>query len=1379
MRKITLLSFFAFFSSLAYGQTPCSPISPLDCSEIAVSLPANLDFNSSSANSISDSNGLGTGFTAVMEHSEARRQGDLPISDPNLNGYEPSLLTLSGGQLQILSQGGIAYLDPPDSNNNNNQVNTLGVGFDALQETIVIETKLLNIVTGGNSAQAGIWFGFNEDNFVKLNVNGSNIELRVEIEGASVNGLPGQIQQNLGVSGQDVTLEMIINPSTLTVEAYHTIGAGVRTLLGNLPIPNSYFTGRDINPVGGQDNVSFAGIYATHRAGTQFTASFDAFSVETPLAPLFEAHVNFQNDPASTVPPTGYEADYGLAFGASSLNVAGDSYAYGWKEFSNGTPIDVTGNGGAGRNRIESSYAGALLQEKLEGTLVHFQGDNIGSWSGQNRGTELMWELQVPNGTYDVTVGIGDRSASTDSRHSATIEGFTIVPAFVPSPGQVKTETMTVRVSDGFLTMNGLGGFNSKITHIDVVESTGVPVNGNLVFSPAAVSPTLVVGTTGTFSSDLSGTGAGAIALTIDDNVDETGFNDWMNLPPAGLGSVQFNMDATDLAVGDTRNSSIIATAKGFTPAILAADLTVTAPASTETQIVTFVLAEQSEEATIGASSIDIEVANGTDLTVLAPTITTSPDASIDPDSEVAQDFTNPVVYTVTAEDGTTTQDWTVTVTEASLANQAPVVENQTFDISEDATIGTSIGTVVATDSDTTDLTYTITAGNDGAEFEIGASTGEIITSKALDFEAIAQYTLTVEVSDGELTDTADIIIDVTDVLETLPFEAHVNFQNSAVTPPSGYLADYGKAYGTTSVSLGADTYDFGWKRLSDGTPIDLSNEAANNSNGAGRNRIGTAYDAATDQEKLEGTLIHFQGDNVITNTGGQPAWQGQPRGIESMWELEMPNGIYEVTLGLGDKDGSNLDSRHSATVEGYTIIPAFVPNPGQTVVETMVVAVSDGFLTINGLGGFNSKITHIDVIESTDTPVDGLLSFDPAAVSETLVTGEQGILSSSLSGAGATAIGLVIDDNINTSDKNITDANDWLTLPATVTLGTVDFSIDASDLLEGDTRNNTIIATAKGFRPASLTADVSVTAVPVEAPVLVISEIMQNPAAVGDTEGEWFELYNPGTEDVDIEGWSIADNDSDAHTITNGGPLLVPAEGYLVLANNADVLTNGGKIVGYQYDGFTLANSEDEIVFVDAADNEIDRVEYDNTNFPDKEGESMALNGLTDDNNVGGNWSASDAAFGTGDFGTPGISNAGKANESPVITSVAAAEVEENQTAVLDIETTDDVDAEGAGITFAFSGGLDDALFSIDAVTGVVSFLNAPDFESPADDGGDNIYDLQITATDSGGLIAAQNIAVTVTDVDETVAFEAHINFQNNPASTPPPVGYLADYGK
>lgn len=60
--------------------------------------------------------------------------------------------------------------------------------------------------------------------------------------------------------------------------------------------------------------------------------------------------------------------------------------------------------------------------------------------------------------------------------------------------------------------------------------------------------------------------------------------------------------------------------------------------------------------------NVSLYVPFGTDITSLVPTITISSDASIIPNTNVAQNFTNPITYTVTAENGSI-QNYIVTVT--------------------------------------------------------------------------------------------------------------------------------------------------------------------------------------------------------------------------------------------------------------------------------------------------------------------------------------------------------------------------------------------------------------------------------------------------------------------------------------------------------------------------------------------------------------------------------------------------------------------------------------------------------------------------------------------------------------------------------------------
>ncbi len=105
--------------------------------------------------------------------------------------------------------------------------------------------------------------------------------------------------------------------------------------------------------------------------------------------------------------------------------------------------------------------------------------------------------------------------------------------------------------------------------------------------------------------------------------------------------------------------------------------------------------------------------------------------------------------------------------------------------------------------------------------------------------------------------------------------------------------------------------------------------------------------------------------------------------------------------------------------------------------------------------------------------------------------------------------------------------------------------------------------------------------------------------------------------------------------------------------------------------------------------------------------------------------------------------------NEAPSITSGAAFNLAENTTAVTTVAATDP-DA-GATLTFAISGGADTARFSINASTGALTFLAAPDFETPTDAGTNNVYEVQVSVSDGVNPAVTQDITVTVTNVDET----------------------------
>ncbi len=125
---------------------------------------------------------------------------------------------------------------------------------------------------------------------------------------------------------------------------------------------------------------------------------------------------------------------------------------------------------------------------------------------------------------------------------------------------------------------------------------------------------------------------------------------------------------------------------------------------------------------------------------------------------------------------------------------------------------------------------------------------------------------------------------------------------------------------------------------------------------------------------------------------------------------------------------------------------------------------------------------------------------------------------------------------------------------------------------------------------------------------------------------------------------------------------------------------------------------------------------------------------------------------------------------DTVVITVMAAAantaNAVENQTSVLTVSATD---PESDTITFSISGGADQAKFSIDANSGVLSFQSAPDFETPTDTNTDNDYIVEVTATDdgTGNLTDTQSITVTVTDAGEHYILNAVYDDQRTTAVT------------
>ena len=165
---------------------------------------------------------------------------------------------------------------------------------------------------------------------------------------------------------------------------------------------------------------------------------------------------------------------------------------------------------------------------------------------------------------------------------------------------------------------------------------------------------------------------------------------------------------------------------------------------------------------------------------------------------------------TVKADDnngGTATIDVTITVADV---NEPPEfsVETASRTIAENTTTGVAIGApVTATDPDTGDTPAYTLGGTDATFFDIDASTGQLQTQAALDYETKSGYTVTVTASDGTLTATVDVTVTVTNIDEAGTVALSTN-QPSARAEITAALTDPDK--GVTGAV-------WQWERSSDG----------------------------------------------------------------------------------------------------------------------------------------------------------------------------------------------------------------------------------------------------------------------------------------------------------------------------------------------------------------------------------------------------------------------------------------------------------------------------------------------------------------------------------------------------------------------------------
>jgi glucose/arabinose dehydrogenase len=155
--------------------------------------------------------------------------------------------------------------------------------------------------------------------------------------------------------------------------------------------------------------------------------------------------VNFQNDEAT--PVTRYLPDIGLEYGDR-----GGGLFYGWSE-----------------DHMGVAHEWSLNPDQRLDTVIHFHAGAI-------------WEFGLPNGDYEVTVSIGDPSAT--STHALNVEGVVYWSGISLAANVFDVETKIVSVVDGRLTLDP-GAAGDEATRINYVHIIGVAPGGSANSAPS------------------------------------------------------------------------------------------------------------------------------------------------------------------------------------------------------------------------------------------------------------------------------------------------------------------------------------------------------------------------------------------------------------------------------------------------------------------------------------------------------------------------------------------------------------------------------------------------------------------------------------------------------------------------------------------------------------------------------------------------------------------------------------------------------------------------------------------------------------------------------------------------------------------------------
>ena len=659
-------------------------------------------------------------------------------------------------------------------------------------------------------------------------------------------------------------------------------------------------------------------------------------------------------------------------------------------------------------------------------------------------------------------------------------------------------------------------------------------------------------------------------------------------------------------------------------------------------------------------------------------------------------------------DSGGLTYDETFTIALTNVNETPTNLALSSHTVVEHATNGTTVGTVTPSDPDAGETFTFQLADSAGGRFAIDSTTGQIIDPGGCLFhkKAIPSHDVTVRVTDnGGLTYDKTFTIDLTDINETpidLVLSSDTVVEHAANGTVVGTVTGSDPDNGDTAAYSLTDDAGGRFAINSSTGQITVANGALLNYEGAASHDVtvrvtdsgGLMYDETftitlTDVNDAPTALI------LSANTVAENAANGTTVGIISTAD---PDAVDSHTYSLTDTAGGRF-TINSSTGE---------------------ITVADGSLL-----NYESATSHSVTVRTTDA--GGLTRDQTFTITLTDVNEAP---------TGADATVTILEDTPYTltladfgfSDVDAGDALSAVRLDSLPAAGTLTLSggavtagqvITAADLAAGRLVF-TPAADANGPGNASVTFSVqdshSAYAATPSTLVFDVTAVNDAPILMANTGST---VTEGGTDTISSGELSVTDADESAAQLTFSIG-TGPAHGRLELTTAP----------GVSVSTFTQADiAANRVIYVhDGSETTSDSISF----------------------------TVSDGAGGS--IGSTTVTlTVTPVNDAPTITSdgggaTAAVNVAEHISAVTIVGGAD-VDLPAQALSYSISGGVDQALFVIDAATGALSFTAPRDFEAPADLNGDNVYVVQVRVTDSQGASVTQTIHVTVTDVAESPA--------------------------